>query len=412
VSRLAASLLACSLLVICPEARATGYVVTFCVKLATDFTDATAGDFWPIVDENRIARGAFLTVEEYDQGVSQGPLWNDYLTDDGCFVATFYTNREYEISTRSKAVVNGVTINVFDDDTSPVTYTHVFFGPSDRFVPTSSASYDLIMQPHDVTDTMVQAVATRAMYNNNVGLGASTPLDFANNDCCYVDGDYIFADTASRSKISHETGHMVYTRRDAGTLPNFSYGSDEDNCDGDDLSGGHSLTTKEWYSGAFVEGFADGYSTWLWNDTIQSDCEYDRHYPTDFDLDGDLDNVGDNVSSCEGIPVSLGLASYVTARDWLDDLVSANDPAGCAGTLNHRSTQYDSLRYVWDMLSDEGVPIEDWVDIVDGANPRNWNASFDAFNPNDDPEDRLEASADANGWGAAHDAQKTNGQDH
>jgi hypothetical protein len=217
----------------------------------------------------------------------------------------------------------------------------------------------------------------------------------------------------SRSIIGHETGHGVYRRRDNNQTPNENQGSSTNDCDGDDEDGlglgddaGHSTTEKEWQSTAIKEGTADLYSSWAWNYTTEGDCVYDRHYGSDFDLSGGFES-SNGIYNCEGEQVS-GLG----ARDWLEERIAASDALGCDGTSNHRSTQYDAQRYGWDMLTDEGVPIGEWVDIIDGMNMYSWAATNDIFSPSNNPINRLEASADAEGWGTAHDNQKNNGQDH
>lgn len=257
--------------------------------------------------------------------------------------------------------------------------------------PTGVATIDVVIPAQTASAQL--AVGTLAMSFSNAGLGASTPLTYDDSACCNGGAqDRVEAGTFSRSVIAHETGHGVYRRRDGQLTTTEDQSSALDGCDGENNGQtGHTNTTKEWYSSAIKEGLADFYAAWLWNDAT-SDCDYDRHYGTDFDLNG----VGFvDQYSCENVPLT-GLASYVSGDDWLEDLVNASDPAGCSGTLSHRSTQYDVLRYLWDLYTDQSVPFSAIVDIVDDADPHDWNATHDALNPNDDPEKRWADAALAN----------------
>lgn len=144
------------------------------------------------------------------------------------------------------------------------------------------------------------------------------------------------------------------------SLPSLVTRSTDPNCDGDPGDTvGHSQLSKEYQSAAATEGFADFYSAWLWNRKTESDCVYDRHYDSDFDLDGNLDNQFTNRwVNCEGDPFLYdtvpGAAPFNMNRDWMESVM--NNTTVCNGISTNRSTQYDWLRYWWDMLTDEGIP--------------------------------------------------------
>jgi hypothetical protein len=142
---------------------------------------------------------------------------------------------------------------------------------------------------------------------------------------------------------------------------------------------------------------------------------YDRQYASDFDLKNGDDNGGVEAgqTNCEGVP-DTGLESYVTAKDWLEDLVNASDPAGCTGTLVNRSTQYDWLRFWWDMYTDQDIAPRDLADIYDDMNPQSWDEDGSTGTTDDDPIVRLEVSCDAshNDVVSAWDTEKNHGMDH
>ena len=49
----------------------------------------------------------------------------------------------------------------------------------------------------------------------------------------------------------------------------------------------------------------------------------------------------------------------------------------CTGTLTNRGTEWDWLRFLWDLDTDAGVSTTTIFDIYDSANPNSWNATGD-----------------------------------
>ncbi len=247
------------------------------------------------------------------------------------------------------------------------------------------------------------------------------------------------AGVLSQWSLAHELGHMVVMHR-TGKREETNYNAALYGCMGQsywdgttwqpsdvDGSGQKAQLTREFSSGSSREGWADFYAAQLFNDVGESDCWMKNAHLMDFDLDGDLDNDyaeswKDGVFSCEGAGLhpALGepdpsdpLASWVNARDWLDEVWTnvCADPTSAAGIVG-RSSQYDWTRYLWDMATDEGIPVEELSDIYVDMCPTNWVAGPGSV-PNDEwPERRLERSADFHGHGAAHDRQKNNGVAH
>lgn len=392
-------------------AQAANVSIEFCAEADTNFTDVAGGDYWTSNGPDRELPGVFLHVEDTLSNV----VFDDFTSDvDGCATMTLDDAKYYRVWTTSKARTSGVDISVYDDIPTPVLTSWVHWGVTGAaFDPSGSDGSEVLTVPA-TTRSAVLAVATNMLEPTDWGLASGTDLDFYDDGCCNG-GAQIQASSFSKTKIAHETTHGIGYRRDENSAPNFDYTSAEDGCDGDAVATNkHAQVTKEFQSAAAVEGIADAGSAWMWNDTSESDCEYDRHYNSDFDLDGNPDN-GDGRLSCEGIPVS-GLAAYVTARDWLTDVVGADDDdldsVECTGTLLYRSSQLDWLRYGWDMMTDEGLSITDLMDIYDAANPKNWDPDSIDANLSDDVIVRWEDAADAVGFGAAHDDQKNNGQDH
>lgn len=402
------------------DAHAVDYTVDFCVEYATNFQDL-GGDFWTS-NVNRAARGIHLVVER----TSGFDIFNDYTDSSGCVEVILSDAHDYYVYSVSKAETNGVETLVYDDEASPAHYAWTHYWTGNPFDPALSDGSETVVVTATTGSAML-AIGSTTMWVNNLGLGSSTPLTYYDDDCCFA-SDKIKASTFSKTKIGHETGHGIGYRREGNNDPNFEYDAAEDGCDGVGVAvGQHAQLTKEWQSAAFIEGFADVISAYLWNDETQADCTYDRHHTSDYDLDGvDDDGAVAGQVNCEGIPAT-GLEAYVTARDWLVDVVNADDDdvdaVQCSGLTTSRGAQLDFLRYGWDMLNDEAVPIEHFVDIYDNAQPQNWDAddntalSDGSTTTFDDVIVRWEASADTHpvdidGYEAEHDDQKDQGLDH
>lgn len=405
------------LLFAAPSAMATVYSVQWCFEFDTAFTDRSGGDYWTSASD-RTADGIRITISP----INGFPTVQEFASDPGgCAYFSMNDAYDYVVYAESLSEVNGVTISVWDDDVNPARYLWMPYDWANPYSP-----YDDRTETHDIpfdTNTAMQAVATRMLGMNNFGLGSTTPdFDYYDDDCCNAGGSgmKINASITSQTVIGHETGHAILKRRDEATLPSYTYNADEFSCDGDGRTqNDHGQVTREWQSAAAYEGLADTLSAWSWNDTSESDCVYDRNSTSDFDLNGTDDNnlaPINGFTNCEGVPAS-GIASYVTVKDWLADLATAGDPAGCTGSVSYVSSQLDWLRYGWDMLSDQNVDILYLVDIFDLSNARTWDPNgytpfVDVFA--DQPTNRWEWAADNHPltFGAEHDAEKDNGQDH
>ncbi|MEQ1508576.1 MAG: hypothetical protein ABMB14_40465, partial [Myxococcota bacterium] len=252
-----------------PARAGTWYSVTFCVTIPTNYTDL-GGDVWA-ANANRPARGVKILIDEFYGGVYQQNVMNGYTDNAGCVTRSLWSNSDYRVYALTDAEVNGVPIMVHQSPTLPSPYYYPMYPGTvgGGFRPTASTTITLVMPV--ATATAQLAVAMTAMNQHNAGLGSSTPLKYDNSNYSppvYNGGgqEYIKAATFSKSIIAHETGHGVYRRRDNNTSTVVDNGSATDNCDGEGTgSGGHSTTTKEWYSTALKEGWADFYAAWLWN---------------------------------------------------------------------------------------------------------------------------------------------------
>lgn len=406
-------LLVARLLVLGTDAHADTYNIEFCIEIATNFTDL-GGDYWTS-NANRKAHGIYLVVERVGGG--SGPdEWFGNVREDGCAGMILDDSYSYQLYSESRAVVNGVDIEVYN--ATPNYYTWVFNSAGSAFHPENSDGTETLVIPA-TTGSAQLAVASRIMHSNNMGL--SNNILVYNDTACCSGGGIMEASTFSKTVIAHETGHGIGFWRDEGWAPQYSANAPMNSCNGDGVpQSSQGQVVKEYQSAAAYEGFADTISAWIWNDTADSSCIYDRNYSSDFDLDGSSDNVAQQGQvDCEGIP-KAGLPAYVSDNDWLEDLINAADPAGCTGDIASLGTQYDWLRYGWDMVEGQGVSINYFVDIYDAANPNSWdpddNAILSLGSPltSDDVIVRWETAAYNHpaDFTAEHNASRINGQDH
>ena len=241
-----------------------------------------------------------------------------------------------------------------------------------------------------------------------------------------------------RWQMAHELGHIIVmlrmggrTQTDYSAPLNYCMGTYWAGDFGEPSDDGHpdskAPLSREYSAGAAREGWGHFFAAQLYNSTREDDCWYDSEHFMDFDLDGDIDNdypgntYKDGVFTCEGAGVEplLGepipsdpLASWFDDRNWLEDVWW--NPSFCgdmSGQLNNRgkSSQYDWMRYYWDMATDEQVPVEKLVDVYVDMCPTDWTTSISTTFGDDLPESRLRRSNIFHGLGAEHRRQKDNG---
>lgn len=394
------------------EAYAGLTTVRICLEFDTAWIDAGTGDFWASNDD-RWARGVFLFVENPTlPNPNANQQFNGFIDDrSGCQNLTLDDTLKYQVSAISRANVNGVEINVFDTAASGAYRGWVFF---------PGASYDPLVDGDVTVDIPIDnysrqlAIATWSFNRNNYALAPSDTINFEaeNGACCsgFRPNDEIIdmGGIVSRYDVARELGAMVAFRRDLDQSPEVDSTASTDNCYADNGLGYAHI--KRYHSLAAALGFEDYFAAWLWNSRTQSDCQMWRSFTSDFDLNFSTDNL-DGVSSCEFKPVPA-LASYVDDRDLLEDLVNGADPSACSGTLQNRGMAYDWTRFWWDMTTDGNVPAGAIMDIWDSTNSYSWDEGENTPTTADDPQQRVRAAADFEGYLTEFLTHDNNGQDH
>ncbi len=127
------------------------------------------------------------------------------------------------------------------------------------------------------------------------------------------------------------------------------------------------MNQKEHQSSAAWEGIAHFYAALAFNDTSESDCVFVYYKNTDWNLDEEfsplLIEAAEFAVSCESGPSNNPLPDYLGSY--------------CDGTLDNRGTEYDWLRFWWDLETKEGISTTEIYSIWDGAEPDDWNANGD-----------------------------------
>jgi len=246
----------------------------------------------------------------------------------------------------------------------------------------------------------------------------------------------IAKNTAIRTIIAHELGHLVTSIR-MGGADQWELIADLDGCMGDytGAAGGGPADrppiedldppeeevkqrgefTKEYLAAAIREGYADFYAAWLFNSRQQADGMLDMWTFHDFNLDCTIDNSANGFIPLNGPWGPPGAGDGI---NWLDDLQgpgddsrSVNNNYGCPGgtlpvscettspsTDHNRSTIIDLARMFWNLNqvpSSVGANLSprQVTDLYLGSCPRQWDHLMPAINDVDHPFERLRDSA-------------------
>lgn len=247
--------------------------------------------------------------------------------------------------------------------------------------PTSGATYSppgTAWTRTSVADgNSIMAAAQWAIHRATGGVAGFT-FEFRTRTCpgtvstaCYEQGTHILsiptAGASFKFVVVHELGHALV---DAATgLVGYNY--DATAAMGPCIAGEtapHRVNTKEYNAAAAIEGIASFYAQLAFNDHgANADCAYQTAYDVDWNHDGDtIDAPEDAIFTCEGGEAGIAAANYVGTE--------------CGGGL-HRSTQYDWMRGLWDLHTDDGVSFSDILTVWVLAQPSGWNGSGSGVGP-------------------------------
>jgi len=371
-------------------ARPRAGAETVCAMLETSYDDVGGGDDYYLDNDPKPARGVYMVVTDADGATVYADFTPSRGADAGC--AAGIDLREvgpYSVQIQSRARIG-------DNDV-------VVYKSPDEQTPRSSSIQEITPAPGEtVTLTWgpgqawnVLSAAGWALRRRDAGLSGET-FAFYNEGCsgggnCYKSSQdrlYI-ADDQSKFVIAHEMGHKVAAASNGGRGAKFAYDAESLDCPW--YSSGHSITSEEYQSAAVNEGIASYYSAVVWNRASEEDCWYRASYRMDWDQDG----LGDSAEefSCEdGGP--FGLADVDFMGTYCLD----------SGPTTNRGTQYDWIRFLWDLDTDQGLSTATIFAIWDAADPQRWEPSGTGNGPGF-PAWELQDAAERLGYGAAWEAQ-------
>ena len=350
--------------------------VFFCANYKVDYSNNTAHDEYFTNDDDQPARGARIKVTE-----NGGSVVSDAYSDDGGCSAglTLDPLKSYTVQIVSDAKLHTNYVQVKDP-------TGTYFIAStalSSYTPPSTGDIKPIYTNVNPTWN-VAAVAGWAAYDQWGGLTNQTfrfRVVSAGNDMQQNGGNpySTIHDYEDTYVVIHEMGHQVSFLANNAVLGTNSmdYGASANGCPA--LVGGHDLNSKEFQKAAFMEGFASFYAELVFNDdTLNSDCYY-HHGGEDWNLDNVVDSLDAQDPSCE-----LGPYPYPGATTPINEYDYLGDYCLFSGASNNRGTQYDWMRFLWDLHTDGGwgspPPLATSLAVIDASTPQTWHQTGVADN--------------------------------
>jgi len=391
------------LLLVPTRARAALYSVDFCAKYGIDYNDASsgAGDDWFTTNTARVANGAKIRVRQLPAGPDK---FFDYTDDSGANAGctsslVLNSNYDYRVSVQSTAQVSGNTISVLNNDTDHDLYSYIaymFYSPRHSTNETFTTSL--------ADQWNIAAAAGWAMRRGFYPETGKTFL-FYTQHCPFLAGgscendEWLYIDSSTpgageKYVITHEMGHAAAEKANGGDNEFKDYSADTGGCYTSG-NGGHGMNQEEYQSAAVTEGIAHYFAAITFNDPSEFDCFFVYYKSVDWDLDGTDDSPAVASVTCQGGPMYP-----IDQYDYLGDM--------CDPPLDNRATEYDWLRFFWDLTYDQEVSPSTIYDIWDDADPNDWcrNDTVDDMDTGttdppcssgDFPADRLRDAAHSNG---------------
>ncbi len=363
-----------ALLSLVSAAHASSVSVTFCANYGVNYTDASASvgdDYFPS-NTDKLARGARVKVIRNSDGVE---VFNNYATsgaNDNCTAGmTLDTALTYTVKIVADANVDGTNYVVVRNSATGNVWAGTVL--SAYSPPGGGETKQITTALHEAWN--VAAAAGWANHYRSGGMtgktyefrtGTSVGNSFQENGgspFIYIQND------TYKYIVVHEMGHEVafYANGSALGATTSNYSAAMDGCD-TGTGAAHLFNTKEYQAAAMNEGLANWYAEITFNDTSSTECYYYRS-SIDWDLDGSY--VDDSVYiGCEQGPYGPpGSSSPIDYAKYLGDYCLAT------GQSNNRATQYDWMRFLWDLSTDQGLSSIEILNIWDGANAQSWTTS-------------------------------------
>lgn len=391
--------------------------VKFCMKIKTDFTDAAPDisvydDYLHDNDTERPLAGVYIEANDNGVGSDFGGYADDSGSDRGCRTFPLVTGHSYTIRILSQSIVANHSVLSYQANgtlavvAQPIPYTAPALPATETYVKNGGRVWSNL------------ALASWALFHRDAGIygGTWTLYDddcpneptgtlcidcdlnqnLAKSDECggtdTFESAVLHVGSSSRTMVAHELGHLLAVKA-GGALGNNDTSADTEDCHkigmlGENYNTSHSFQTKEYYSEALWEGFASFYAAVVFNDSSGGDCYVHYYKASNFDNDLDNDPIVNNSAAvnCDGVPDILpggghsepgdNVLNCVTASGYLSD-----SNVGCAcgtASLYNRGTEYDMVRFGWDLYADPDFTFTDIVGVLSNV----WATGFDGSNDN------------------------------
>ncbi len=242
----------------------------FCFKVVTDYDDVGIGeDQYPDAGPTaRVARGMLWTSGSLSGNTGDGITGTN---PEGCSQPISVTpGQSYSFRLYTSGTSNRHAIRV-QDFTSGARASHLV-----AVTASASTTQWVTISPADARFNVYMVVAFSTF--QHAGLGAGDVTVHASADDSHANGTDVWIQTGDEDEkfvIAHEVGHFTHRDSAGGVASDCSHQSTQ--CPS---SGSHRITSKEFVSCAFSEGFADFFAADVFNNHGEDDCWLFMHGTT------------------------------------------------------------------------------------------------------------------------------------
>lgn len=362
----------------------------FCFRwpIAFDDQDATLGDDYLTTETSIPARGARVKITRSDSTVVFDGYVNEGDTDPGCTgvlsLNQFFT---YTLQINSKAFVNDNVLESYDDDSTPAERSHLWVGTT-----IAGGTLTRTTPLHQQWSTI--AAMSWAMYRRNAGMTGLT-MNAYNQTCpgtgqlgACCDEEQMYVPINRKYQIVDVMGECIAERLNEGNPSDGPTDMAEEPCEGITTSS-HEMISKEVNKASAWFGFAHYYAAVAFNQTDEASCKFFYWYSQDWDRDKVGDFNSKKVNCADGMS-SWGVDSYNYEEDYCEEF-------GVTYVRNV-ATEYDWLRFWWDMDQVEGLSTANIATIVDEANMHTCDDDL-PWTDEDACASRLVGASTDGGWG-------------
>lgn len=348
------------------EAEAATYDV--CLRIPVTISDGTgqANDIgatgpW-------VARGIRIASVKAPNGIEVAGFPKFAGASDGCFTFTSSQSGDFEIGIQPWGMLAaGNELKVLSPDQAMVTYSAVASLPGDGLPLIWPTEYAL-PRMYTIFAYAIQS-GFRGNFNNElltVHYDATSPCNAACNSACTTGGfSHISVcpwATQRKFLMAHEYGHSNLSR-------SISFPATNDL--GYLNASGHGMTTKEWSSGAAMEGWAHFVAVETWNGPTggSEPLAWMRYW----NATSALVDVEGSQGGC-----STGSSDNANFRGQYADNCFQTDPNCAGGNCVGVGAELDWMRMWWDFYSDPDMPgtppsASDLHTMIDAAGP--WGST-------------------------------------